>query len=645
MLSVILAAVVSMNAGWRFTLEGEAPRTVDVPHDWSIEYAPSPEMASGCAGGFYRTGKATYEREVDGGEFGGLLKFEAVYRDARVYVDGRERGANYYGYTGFEVKIPAGKHQVKVTVDNSHQPNCRWYSGSGIIRPVTLELYDAPEKAEMKISAADEGKAGGGVGGEVEVGGGVEGGVGVEGGGVGGRRRMPKIEWSAKGLKIDGKIVKLNGACVHHDHGPLGAASYSEAELRKVRQLKAAGFNAVRCSHNPASEAFLDACDKEGLWVVQELCDDWNFKKTPGSYGNNFRRDWIKDLAWMVKRDRHHPSIIAWSIGNEIYEREKEEAVWQAGAMRGLIRSIDRTRPVTMALCSWGDQRRKQDALAGELDIAGYNYLERCLDVDHKLFPEMSIWLTETYPRKMVENWKKIHERDYVFGEFVWTGIDYLGESGIGCNYYDMPTKANEHYQLHDRTWPNHGAYCGDIDLTGWRKPVSHLRETLWSESAPTYIATEEPNGWKGKIFTTGWTVWPAWESWNYEGWEGKPVTVVVMSREPQISLYLNGRLVETRANGAANDWHHKFKVPYEPGELKAVAGGETAALRTAGAFDHWEFSGEPIATCSGDVADPVVAASPRRKAYHGRVMAVYRGRRELELRVGVGVGGRLIAR
>ena len=173
---------------------------------------------------------------------------------------------------------------------------------------------------------------------------------------------------------------------------------------------------------------------------------------------------------------------------------------------------------------------------------------------------------------------------------------------------------------------------------TGWRF-------TLEGEAPRTYIATEEPNGWKGKIFTTGWTVWPAWESWNYEGWEGKPVTVVVMSREPQISLYLNGRLVETRANGAANDWHHKFKVPYEPGELKAVAGGETAALRTAGAFDHWEFSGEPIATCSGDVADPVVAASPRRKAFHGRVMAVYRGRRELELRVGVGVGGRLIAR
>ena len=625
MLAYILAAAMSLSSGWRFALDGEVPRMVNIPHDWSIEFAPSSEMPSGCAGGFYRTGKATYEREIDGGEFGGILEFEAVYRDAKVYVDGKVANSNYYGYTGFEVKIPAGKHQIKVVVDNSDQPNCRWYSGSGIIRPVTLRLFDRMSKTERKQSAA---------------------------------RTMPKIEWSAKGLKIDGKIIKLNGACVHHDHGPLGAAAYPEAELRKVRQLKAAGFNAVRCSHNPASEAFLDACDQEGLWVVQEFCDDWNVKKTAGSYGNNFARDWMKDLTWMVKRDKHHPSIIAWSIGNEIYERTSESAVHQAAAMSAVIKTIDPTRPVTQALCCWGDhERRPQDALASKLDIVGYNYMEKFLAEDHRLYPEMPIWLTESYPREVVKNYHRIHDLDYVFGEFVWTGIDYLGEAGIGCNYYNMPTKANEHYQLNNRTWPNHGAYCGDIDLTGWRKPVSHLRETLWSANAPTYIATEEPDGWKGKIFTTGWSVWPAWESWNYEGWENKPITVVVMSRKPQISLYLNGRLIETRPNGAANDWHHKFQVPYEPGELKAVAGDEVAILKTAGKFDHWrftdetigsmvwrvatacdcngvpcpnydgeiEFEGEPIATCSGDVADPLVATSPRRKAYHGRAMAIYR--------------------
>ena len=644
---------VALDEGWTFTLEGHAPRQVNIPHDWAIEFAPAADAPSEYGGGFYPGGLGTYvkyfeltEADLDSDL---ALEFEGVYRDATVYVnDGKGVRGSRYGYTGFTVPlaktgrgaVKAGCNKLRVVVNNGAQPNCRWYSGSGIIRPVYLFRQDLQDSLDLSQSckscqSCQKNSA-----------------------------PLREIKWSAeKGLSIDGTNVLLHGACVHHDHGPLGAAAWPEAELRKVRLLKAAGFNAVRCSHNPASEAFLDACDAEGLWVVQELCDGWREKKNPRDYGEVFEEDWEKDLRWMVERDKHHPSIIAWSIGNEILERTSPWAVEQAERMVKVVKEIDSTRPVLEALCSWKGtgEWMAQDAMAAQLDIVGYNYMENETERDHERCPERVIVYTETYPRDATNTWRRITQHPYVIGEFVWTGMDYLGESTIGRTYYRGKEPDGEHYQLENRAFPWHGAYCGDIDLTGHRKPISHQRETLWNENAPTYLCVREPDGWRGEIKTTGWSVWPAHEHWNFEGWEGKPVTVEVYTRKPHVELWLNSRKIGEADVNAATAWTARFEVPYEPGELKAVGCDsreikcDTVLLRTAGEpravrytverigrlefvmaevvdengvlcpWADWEiaFEGDVIATCSADLRDTRVATSRKRKAWQGRALGI----------------------
>ena len=667
---------VLLNEGWTFTLEGEAARMVDVPHDWSIEFAPYAKAPTEYGGGFYRAGKATYERtfELSSEDMKRdlWLEFEGVYRDATVFVNGVEAGrGTFYGYTGFKIplagKVHAGENTLRVVVDNSAQPNCRWYSGSGIIRPVWLVTGKCCQ-CENVASTNTNNQLG-------------NGNIGI--GNTSTMATLPKIKWSAEnGLTIDGTNVLLHGACVHHDHGPLGAAAWPEAELRKVRLLKAAGFNAVRCSHNPASEAFLDACDAEGLWVVQELCDGWREKKNRRDYGEAFEEDWEKDLRWMIERDKHHPSIIAWSIGNEILERTSPWAAEQAERMDKAVKEIDPSRPVLEALCSWHGEGEwvAQDAMAGKLDIVGYNYMEHMTEGDHERCPGRVIVYTETYPRDATNTWRRIKKHPYVIGEFVWTGIDYLGESTIGRTYYKGKEPNGEHYQVANKGFPWHGAYCGDIDLTGWRKPVSHLRETLWNENAPTYMCVNEPDGWRGEIKTTLWSVWPQHEHWNFEGWEGRPVTVEVYTRKPHVELWLNGRKAGEADVSEDTAWAAKFEVPYEPGELKAIGCDsrrdaeaqscstnlcgsappreikcESVLLRTAGEpadvrytterFGNLEyvtaeivdkdgnvcpyadreltFEGDVIATCSADLRDTVVATSRKRKAHHGRALGI----------------------
>ena len=625
---------VSLDRGWSFSLNGGAVQTVDVPHDWSVTLAPAAGQPSDGAGGYYPGGVGTYERtfELAAADLALDLElvFDGVYRDAEVSVNGGAAAkGSFYGYTGFTVPLAAkdlkaGANTLRVVARNDAQPNCRWYSGSGIYRHVWLEKR---AKGEAKAEAVDWTK-------------------------------FPKVEWSAeKGLLVDGVPTHLHGACVHHDHGPLGAASYDEAEVRKVRQLKRAGFNAVRTSHNPVSEAFLDACDREGLWVVDDMFDGWTKAKTKHDYAKAFKRDWEKDLRWIVRRDRRHPSVLIWSIGNEILERASAEAANQAAAMAKACREEDPLkRPVTEAMCTWeGDSEWfAQDKMIAHLDMAGYNYEEEYIERDHARDPKRVIVCTETFPKDAAKLWRIIREKPYVIGEFVWTGIDYLGEATIGRTYYEGRESTGEHYEVKP-AFPWHGAYCGDIDLTGWRKPISHYRETLWNENAPTCIATREPNGWKGEIHVTRWSVWPTWESWNYEGWEGKPVTVEIYSRKPQVTLTLNGKVVGTAKNGPENAYLVSFEVPYEPGVLAC----DGAVLKTAGAFDHFRYSketigrlawvvaeavdrdgtvcpwaaedvtfeGDVIATCSADMTDSVPAPSRTRRTWRGRAMAVVRER------------------
>ncbi|MFZ0454244.1 MAG: glycoside hydrolase family 2 TIM barrel-domain containing protein [Ignavibacteriaceae bacterium] len=390
---------------------------------------------------------------------------------------------------------------------------------------------------------------------------------------------------SENGFQLNGKTVKLDGGCVHHDNGCLGAAAYDRAEERKVELLKSAGFNTVRTSHNPPSEAFLNACDSLGLMVIDEAFDCWRESKNPYDYAQFFDNWWKRDLESMVKRDRNHPSIVMWSTGNEIIERKKPEAVETAGMLADYIHKLDKTRPVTSAMTTWDNDWDIFDPLMAAHDVCGYNYQMQRAPSDHERVPSRIIVQTESYPKDAFYNWNMVQNHSYIIGDFVWTAIDYLGESGIG-RYYFPGEPEGEHWQGDFYPW--HGAYCGDIDLTGWRKPISHYRNILWNDNEKLYMAVKEPNPDSGEIKLTQWAVWPTWESWTWPGYEGKDIQVEVYSKYPTIRLYLNNKLVGEVPTTEAQEYKTIFKIPYISGILKAVGVKdnkeiESTILKTAG--------------------------------------------------------------
>ena len=355
---------------------------------------------------------------------------------------------------------------------------------------------------------------------------------------------------------------------MHHDNGCLGAAAFDRAEERQVELLKAAGFNAVRTSHNPPSEAFLDACDRLGLLVIDEAFDGWREKKTPYDYAMHFDEWWKRDLETMVLRDRNHPSIIMWSTGNEVIERKEPEAVQTAKMLADAVRAIDSTRPVTSGMTTWDNNWELFDPLMAAHDVCGYNYqLHRALS-DHERVPSRIIVQTESYSRDAYANWKLVQDNNYILGDFVWTAIDYFGESSIGRWYYtgDIP---GEHWE--NDFFPWHGAYCGDVDLIGWRKPISHYRNLLWNDTEKLYMGVREPNPDNGEIKLTSWSVWPTWESWTWPGHEGKDIQVEVYSKYPKVRLYLNNKLIGEQASTINQQFKATFTLPYLPGQLKAV--------------------------------------------------------------------------
>ena len=377
------------------------------------------------------------------------------------------------------------------------------------------------------------------------------------------------IAYSAeKGFLLNGKPMKIFGGCLHHDNGVLGAAAYDRAEERKAEMMKAAGFNAVRTSHNIPSEAFLDACDRVGLLVIDESFDGWRDAKNKMDYSIYFDEWWEKDVTTMVLRDRNHPSIFCWSTGNEVIERKKLEVVTTAQKLKNAIHKYDTTRPVLSALAAWDSDWEIYDPLAAVHDIIGYNYLLDRAPADHKRVPSRMIIQTESYPRDAFKNWALVNDNSYILGDFVWTSIDYLGESGIGRYYYEGESEG-EHY--HRNQYPWHGAYCGDIDLTGWRKPISYYRELLFNPSRKLYLAVKEPDGYYGKIKETLWSVWPTWESWNWPGHEGKPIEVEIYSRYPKVRLYLDDQLIGEQPTEREQQFKAVFTLSYRPGALKAV--------------------------------------------------------------------------
>lgn len=415
------------------------------------------------------------------------------------------------------------------------------------------------------------------------------------------------IEYSAaKGFLLNGQQVKLKGGCMHHDNGLLGSAAFDRAEVRKVELMKANGYNAIRCAHNPPSEVFLNACDKIGMLVIDEFTDMWEYYKNPQDYSRFFIEWWNKDLTGMILRDRNHPAVIMWSIGNEIYEKNDSTRLRIGKQLSERVRMLDNTRPVTQALTDFFyPEGWDLSAPAFELlDICGYNYAFKKFESDHRNYPERVMVTTESYPAEAFDYWKVVEENPYVIGDFVWTSMDYIGEVAIGnasyspasqskvvgvpsgfklpagINIFDLQVKKPS-------SWPAFVAWCGDIDITGEKKPQMLYRDVLWNNSK-LEINVHEPisEGFIENISTWGWP--NEWPSWNWKGSEGKPLSVRVFTKAPHVKLELNGKVIGEKEMKADDKYIAVFEVLYQPGELKAVAsysGNEVVSkvLRTTG--------------------------------------------------------------
>ena len=631
---------------WTFTQNGKTVR-VDLPHDWDIYAGPnSGKGATGTGGGWYEGGIGEYRKKLQVESLNlkdELLKlhFEGVYQKAEVFINGQKAGQHGYGYTPFTIDITPyinkdkGPNELVVRVNNSQQPNCRWYSGSGIYRHVWLDVMpkvhiaengifvttdlatDGVQKAkiDVKVTVENEDKVPHTATVKVEK---QEQTVSLN---AGERKDIDfsyiidhphlwspddpylysalvslnreqqeavsfgirRIRFDAhRGFTLNGKPVLINGACLHHDDGVLGAMAFDAAEIRKVRLMKEAGFNLIRTSHNPPSRAFLDACDSIGMLVIDEAFDGWRQAKNPYDYSTLIDSCYREDIHAMVMRDRNHPCIISWSIGNEVIERKDLRVVTTARQLKAAVLECDPTRPVTEALCAWDNDWEIYDPHFEVLDIGGYNYMIHKHATDHQRDPQRVMWQTESYPRDAFRNWATVADNSYVIGDIVWTGLDYLGESGIGRYYYEGD-RPGEHYANGGQPeW--HGAYCGDVDITGWRKPISHYREILWNSPLTSlYMAVREPDGYHGKIRTTAWSVWPTWESWTWPGWEGKSINVEVYTKEPEVTLYLNNKEIGRKAVNRTTEYKAVFTIPYQPGTLRAEAGGKKVVLETAG--------------------------------------------------------------
>ncbi len=657
---------VGFDEDWRFH-RGDVPgaemagfddsgwRTLHLPHDWSIEDLPGKtgdtprrfgpfdpaEASNRHFTGFTVGGIGWYRKSFTFGETDKRVsvRFDGVYMNPEVWINGHRLGEHPHGYTSFEFDLtphlkPAGQENVLAVKVRNEGWNSRWYSGSGIYRHVWLTVTDpvhiptwgvfvtSTEVSSRKALVAIDAEVANGSANEVSAGIRVRA-LDPDGKEVGTTRstlRIPagktrsqrlgfavmspklwsldapnlhraevevivegevidtvstpfgirRIEADAKrGFLLNGKPLFLKGGCIHHDNGPLGAAAIDRAEERKIELLKANGYNAIRTSHNPPSPALLDACDRLGMLVINEAFDQWNEPKEKNDHGyqRDFKDWFARDIASMVRRDRNHPSVIMWSVGNEIPEQ------FRAGDLGMQIREEvlkhDTTRFVTQGICTdWGDVFKnwdqRSDPAFTHLDIAGYNYLPQFYEGDHRRHPDRIMYGSESFPKDAFDYWKHVEEKPYVIGDFVWTAMDYLGEAGLAHSV--LSNEENPFFM----GWPWFNAWCGDLDLCGFKKPQSYYRDVLWREREIAMFVHEPiPDGLHEVL---SWWAWPKEsDSWNWAGHQGKPLQVSVYSRCEQVRLELNGKVVGEKEVSEETKLTAKFNVPYEAGELKAV--------------------------------------------------------------------------
>lgn len=422
------------------------------------------------------------------------------------------------------------------------------------------------------------------------------------------------------GLRINGEVVKLRGACIHHDNGVIGAATIDRAEHRRIEILKEAGFNAIRMSHNPISKALLDACDRLGMLVMDESFDMWTVNKSGYDYALSFPVWWEADIEAMVNKNFNHPSVIMYSIGNEIPETGSAHGAAWGRKLAEKIRSLDNTRYVTNSINALfavieklmkvmkdhvsGDVNTTM-ANAGEsmkmamkselvtksvaesfaaVDIAGYNYADNRYVMDKTLFPNRVIVGSETYPRDIAANWKLVNENGHVIGDFTWTGWDYLGEAGLGKTQNEDMSQA---VGL-SGGYPWAAAYCGDIDILGNRRPASYYREIVFGLRKRPYLAIQRPQYYGNQPSFSPWSWSDSIANWSWEGFEGKPIVVEVYSDADEVELLVNGIAIGRASTGESHSYKALFDTVYTPGEIVAIAytdGIETGrtVLRSAG--------------------------------------------------------------
>ena len=403
-----------------------------------------------------------------------------------------------------------------------------------------------------------------------------------------------------EGLLLNGHPVKLKGGCVHHDNGILGAVSFYDAEYRRLKLHKENGFNAIRCSHNPMSSDFMEACDRLGLLVIAEAFDMWEMQKNANDYHLFFRDWWERDLTAFIERDRNHPSIFCWSIGNEIVERNG----LGCGAdisyrLAEKLRALDPTRymmagiPIPFNGLPDEDMAQsilefekegsiasvqnkstsfwqrifleKTRAFSAPLDIVGYNYLEMRYEGDLEADPCRFICGTETFSEQITAIWPIVERNPRVLGDFVWTSWDYLGEVWIGKCY------SEEEVSQMQELYPGRAADCACFDITGCERPALAFHRIAWG-SMETYISVQEPSLYGKKLVRSQWA-WDGSENiWYFPGQEGKMTKVDVYSSAHTAELIINGKSAGKKVLGTEKKNVASFDVVYQSGIITAIS-------------------------------------------------------------------------
>lgn len=660
------------NRDWTVQKDGSTEILhVNLPDDAMIREERSKENKTASASAYFAGGKYIYTKIFNLSEDETrqtlILEFEAVYQNAIVFLNGRQVAERPYGYTNFFVditgKVIAGTNELKVVADNADVPNSRWYSGSGIYREVHLyrseSSYIRPEGLKVQIVDlntihifadavmqpnekivleifSDSGKIASAEGTDVTItipdahlwssedpylytcqatllqGGTV---IDTAKSSFG----IRTLSWGKDGFLVNNNPVLFRGACIHHDNGVLGACGFHDAEFRRVRILKEAGFNAIRSSHNPISKAMLDACDKLGMYVIDEAFDMWLIKKNPYDYaGEKFSKWWKDDIAAMISKDYNHPSVVMYSIGNEITELGLATGQEQARIMTEFCHPQDHTRPVTAGinlmlatmakskksiygtdedgnvknsgtggmddaptseffnimmnkmggLINKAAKTKKATAIAEIMsdifDIPGYNYASSRYKIDAKNHPEQATTGSETLPQTLYDNWQLVKSISTMTGDFMWTGYDYLGESGIGTiQYKDKKTK-----QPADPGLIISGG-AGIIDICGKKRPEVGWSKIIWGLQKTPTIGVDPYTRADYFQSLSMWRITDAVESWSWEGCEGKKASVTVYSDAAKVELFVNGKSAGKKKT--KKDIAKFKKIPYEAGKIEAV--------------------------------------------------------------------------